>query len=33
MNKFDAVIRQQFLRLNMPPPKGVIIVFGEQQEA
>jgi hypothetical protein len=33
MNKFDAVIRQQFLCMNMPAPKGVITVFGNQQEA
>jgi hypothetical protein len=33
MNKFDAVIRQQFLWMKIPAPKGVIIVFGNQQEA
>jgi hypothetical protein len=33
MNKFDAVIRQQFLCMKIPAPKGVIIVFGDQQEA
>jgi hypothetical protein len=33
MNKFDAVIRQQFLCMKMPSPKGVITVFGDQQEA
>jgi hypothetical protein len=33
MNKFDAVIRQQFLCMKMPAPKGVITVFGNQQEA
>jgi hypothetical protein len=33
MNKFDAVIRQQFLCMKMPTPKGVITVFGNQQEA
>jgi hypothetical protein len=33
MNKFDAVIRQQFLCTKIPTPKGVIIVFGDQQEA
>jgi hypothetical protein len=33
MNKFDAVIRQQFLCMKMPVPKGVITVFGNQQEA
>jgi hypothetical protein len=33
MNKFDAVIRQQFLCMKMPAPKGVITVFGSQQEA
>jgi hypothetical protein len=31
MNKFDAVIRQQFLCMK-PAPKGVITVFGYQQE-
>jgi hypothetical protein len=29
MNKFDAVIRQQFLCMKIPAPKGVIIVFGD----
>jgi hypothetical protein len=33
MIKFDAVIRQQFLCMKMPAPKGVITVFGDQQEA
>jgi hypothetical protein len=33
MNKFDAVIRHQFLCMKMPAPKGVITVFGSQQEA
>jgi hypothetical protein len=33
MNKFDAVIRQQFLCMKIPAPKGVITVFGDQQEA
>jgi hypothetical protein len=33
MNKFDAVIRQQFLCMKIPTPKGVITVFGDQQEA
>jgi hypothetical protein len=33
MNKFDAVIRQKFLCMKIPAPKGVIIVFGYQQEA
>jgi hypothetical protein len=33
MNKFDAVIRQQFLCMKIPAPKGAIIVFGDQQEA
>jgi hypothetical protein len=33
MNKFDAVIRQQFLCMKMPMPKGVITVFDNQQEA
>jgi hypothetical protein len=33
MNKFDAVIRQQFLFMKMPAPKGIITVFGNQQEA
>jgi hypothetical protein len=33
MNKFDAVIRHQFLCMKIPAPKGVIIVFGNQQEA
>jgi hypothetical protein len=30
MNKFDAVIRQQFLCMKIPAPKGVITVFGDQ---
>jgi hypothetical protein len=33
MNKFDAVIRQQFLCMKIPASKGVITVFGDQQEA
>jgi hypothetical protein len=33
MNKFDAVIRQQFLCMKIPAPKGVIKIFGDQQEA
>jgi hypothetical protein len=33
MNKFDAVIIQQFLCMKILAPKGVIIVFGDQQEA
>jgi hypothetical protein len=33
MNKFDAVIRQQFLCMKIPVPKGVITVFGDQEEA
>jgi hypothetical protein len=32
MNKFDTVIRQQFLCMKIPTPKGVITVFGDQQE-
>jgi hypothetical protein len=33
MKKIDAVIRQQFLCMKIPAPKGVITVFGDQQEA
>jgi hypothetical protein len=33
MNKFDADIRQPFLCMKIPAPNGVIIVFGDQQEA
>jgi hypothetical protein len=33
MNKFDAVIRQQFLCMKIPAPKRVITVFGDEQEA
>jgi hypothetical protein len=33
MNKFDAVIRQQFLCMKIPAPKGVITMFDDQQEA
>jgi hypothetical protein len=33
MNKFDAIIRQQFLCMKIPAPKGVITIFGDQQEA
>jgi hypothetical protein len=32
MNKFDVVIRQ-FMCMKVPAPKGVIIVFDDQQEA
>jgi hypothetical protein len=32
MNKFDVVIRQQFLCMKIPAPKGVITVFGDQQD-
>jgi hypothetical protein len=31
MNKFDVVIRQQFLCMEIPAPKGVITVFGDQK--
>jgi hypothetical protein len=33
INRFDALIRQQFLCMKIPAPKGVIMVFGDQQEA
>jgi hypothetical protein len=33
MNKFDAVIRHQFLCMKIPAPKGVITAFDDQQEA
>jgi hypothetical protein len=33
MNKFDAVIRQQFLCMKIPAPKRVITMFSDQQEA
>jgi hypothetical protein len=33
MNKYDAVIRQQFLCLKISASKGVITVFGDQEEA
>jgi hypothetical protein len=33
INKFDVVIRQQFLCMKIPAPKGVITLFGDQQEA
>jgi hypothetical protein len=33
MNKFNAVIRQQFLCMKILAPKGVIAIFGDQQEA
>jgi hypothetical protein len=33
MKKFDDVIRQQFLCMKIPAPKGVITVFADQQEA
>jgi hypothetical protein len=32
MNKFDTVIRQQFLCMKILVPKGVITVFDDQQE-
>jgi hypothetical protein len=32
MNKLDAAIRQQFLCMKIPAPKGVITVFDNQQE-
>jgi hypothetical protein len=32
MNKFDTAIRQQFLCMKIPAPKGVITVFDNQQE-
>jgi hypothetical protein len=32
MNNFNAVIRQQFFCMKTPAPKGVITVFGDQQE-
>jgi hypothetical protein len=32
-SKFDAIIRQQFLCMKISAPKGVITVFGDQQEA
>jgi hypothetical protein len=32
MNKFDAIIRQQFLCMKIPAPKWVITMFGNQQE-
>jgi hypothetical protein len=32
INKFDAVIMQQFLCMKIPTPKGIITVFGDQQE-
>jgi hypothetical protein len=32
-NKFDAVIRQQFLCMKIHAPNGVITIFGDQQEA
>jgi hypothetical protein len=33
INKFAAIIRQQFLCMKISTPKGVITVFGDQQEA
>jgi hypothetical protein len=33
INKFETVIRQQFMCMKIPGPKGVITIFGEQQEA
>jgi hypothetical protein len=33
MNKFNVLIRQQFLCLKILAPKGVITVFGDQQNA
>jgi hypothetical protein len=33
MKKFDVVIRQQFLCMKIRAPKGVVTVFGDQQEA
>jgi hypothetical protein len=33
MNKFDAVLRKQFLCIKKLAPKEVITVFGDQQEA
>jgi hypothetical protein len=33
MNKFDAIIRQPFLCMKISAHKGVITVFGDQQEA
>jgi hypothetical protein len=33
INKFDTMIRQQFPCMKIPTPKGVITVFGDQQEA
>jgi hypothetical protein len=33
INKFNAIIRQQFLCMKIPAPKGVITVFGDPQEA
>jgi hypothetical protein len=33
INKFDVMRRQQFLCMKIPAPKGVIMVFGDQQEA
>jgi hypothetical protein len=32
INKFDAVIRHQFLYMKIPAPKGVITIFSDQQE-
>jgi hypothetical protein len=33
INKFNAVIKQKFLCMKIPAPKGVITVFDDQQEA
>jgi hypothetical protein len=33
MNKFKAMIGQQFLCMKKQAPKGVITMFGDQQEA
>jgi hypothetical protein len=33
INKFDVVIRQQFLCTKIPTPKGVIVVYGDKKEA
>jgi hypothetical protein len=33
INKFNVVIRQHFLCIKIPAPKGIITVFEDQQEA
>jgi hypothetical protein len=33
INKFGVMVRQQFLCMKVPAPKGVIRIFGDQQEA